>query len=328
MFRKMKKILLIQDKNSPQGSPSNQRLSAFQKYFEKRGFEVDFFPRPRSIDAALRFIYFVYKKKYDYVFNSMPMFRAFWITFLPKIKVITDIRDGWAIAIRNGYGGKVKEKPLRSFWVKVIERSLIKYSYLTITCTNGLKEYFDSFLINKVLLITNGSQFEQQLIVKRNSQKASNIFVCAGKFSEYGRGKAKKIIDTIQNRYGDKPYEIKLIGSDFLENEWAINYVKALSTDMSNLYITKRMSGSELMVEIANSDYGVCVLRDPTYEFGTKVFDYIFFNLPIVSYFDTPNNFTKYFNEHLDHKLDASIGDRVEVNRSKIIEESMLNRYL
>ena len=82
------------------------------------------------------------------------------------------------------------------------------------------------------------------------------------------------------------------------------------------------MERSCLFDAIASCDYGLSIVRDPDYEFGTKIFDYIALGLPIVNYFDAPNNFTRYFNACLDVPFEVNAG-LPEIRRSALIEKEL-----
>jgi hypothetical protein len=74
-----------------------------------------------------------------------------------------------------------------------------------------------------------------------------------------------------------------------------------------------------------NADFGLTIIRDPSYEFGTKIYDYIALGLPVVNYFDTANNFTRYFDACLDIPVNTN-ASIPEIRRSTLIE-SVLSNY-
>lgn len=66
------------------------------------------------------------------------------------------------------------------------------------------------------------------------------------------------------------------------------------------------------------------ILRDPSYDFGTKVYDYIALGLPVVNYFCEPNSFTDYFDVYLDVPFNNE-AVAPEIRRSKLIEAVFSN---
>jgi hypothetical protein len=92
---------------------------------------------------------------------------------------------------------------------------------------------------------------------------------------------------------------VTLIGSDLKQNEWIYSWLKSNKITNIELKILPRMNRQDMYREILLSDYGIAVIRDPHYDFGTKVFDYILCGVPIFDYFDEENNFVAFFKEQL-----------------------------
>lgn len=304
------KKIKINNKHSAIGSPVHSRISAFRSYFKTNNFiEND--------------------KQHDYVFISMPPFRNFGAFFNPKLKIILDIRDGWSIAQASGYGGNVKKKPFKAMLTRIVERIIIRRAYLTITCTNGLQEHLKKVSGKDVLLIPNGVLDEDFLLAEqliKNQGKKTNsdelVFCCAGQFSEYGADKVKKLCDVIIERYQNKNIKIQLIGSDNEKNSWLNAYLNNKSLGRARLEILPRMNRIELYQTMAKADFGLTVLRDPDYEFGTKIYDYIALGLPVINYFDKPNNFTQYFDACLDMPFNKQ-AVLPEIRRSYLIKNAL-----
>lgn len=301
--------ILLKNKKTKIGIPSQSRVKSFKDYFSSRGFELK-------------------EKKYDYIFISMPPFRNLHLFFNQKYKIILDIRDGWSIAQATGYGNTVKSKPFKAIITKLIERFIIKRSYITITCTNGLQDYLQKISGRKILLIPNGVLDEDYQLAKKLTLSISKkntdelVFCCAGKFSEYGEEKVKKLCDVIIKRYQDKKLKLQLIGSDKDKNQWIDDYLRKASNGRATLEILPRMSRDELYHTMAQANYGLTILRDPSYDYGTKIYDYIALGLPVINYFDEPNNFTKYFDACLDKPFNKNT-KIPEIQRSKLISKAL-----
>lgn len=293
------------------GTPVYERVMAYKAYFENaRGISsFDFLNADR--DAVIRYAIRSNKAKTLFVI-SMPSFRNWALFMIPALKVFLDIRDGWSIAQADGYGGLVKRKKVKAWLSKKIERFAIVRAYLTVTCTLGLKEYLEKISGSNIVLIPNGiSSSRLELIQKKNcpNHDRSNFdhsvitFVCAGKFSEYGIENAKMLLNVITRRYSGVNLKVKLIGSCPKRNAWVSNFFGRISNGRGSVDILPRASENELFSIMQGSNYGLVLLRDPGYEFGTKVYDYIALGLPIVNYFNEPNNFTRYFDACLDRPL-------------------------
>jgi hypothetical protein len=316
-------IIFINPSRVP-GSPSLERVSAFEEFFSEVGFTC------RSIDFSkvtiIDFIFF--KNKSGFVFLSMPSFRKWWLFLLPWVKVIFDVRDGWSIAMASGYGGTAKRKPIKAFFASKVERWAIRRSFITITCTPGLRSHLERVSQKEIYLIPNGvsdkdltlaGHFRNSLgSLKKLPTKGLVKLCCAGKFSEYGEEKVKKIIDVISVRYANAKYVIKLFGCDVDMNKWLEQYVDEVSGGRGQVEIVGRLPKHDLYAQMAECDTGISVIRDPDYDFGTKVYDYIALGLPVLNYFSEPNSFTNYFNAYLDDPFYGQTEER-KISRSEQI---------
>tara|TARA_Y100000758_G_scaffold276990_2_gene222130 strand:- start:1337 stop:2332 length:996 start_codon:yes stop_codon:yes gene_type:complete len=315
-----------------EGQPSLVRQAAFNAYFCKLDFSTEFISKPKGIREIFPLIFYLIRQKNSFFFVSMPSFSGFWLFFIPGLRVILDIRDGWSIAQEKGYGSSINEKPCKARATRIIERFIIRRSWITITCTNGLQEYLMSISGRDVLLIPNGVpdmdyDLAHSLVVKRRETNSDDlIFCCAGKFSEYGADKVKKLCKVIIDRYQScGNIKIQLIGSDEEKNAWVQGFVSEASNNRAVVEFLPRMGRDKLYRVLSRADYGIVVLRDPGYEFGTKVYDYIALGLPVVNYFDEPNNFTNYFDACLDVSFNSN-ARRPEIRRGKLIERELNKR--
>lgn len=318
--------MLIFQTSTAHTSPSHKRIDAFIEFFEKKGYEISIITFNDSLLKRIRKI-LQYRK--DYIFISMPPFRNFWLFFIPNTKIILDIRDGWSISQERGYGGLSKKRPFRAKVSRLIEGFAIKRSYLTITCTPGLKNYLCNISNSNIILIPNGvNESDLKLMIKMKNQSKNNsskneiTFCCAGQFSEYGVDKVTLLLETIAKRYSKDQLCVQLIGSDPLSNEWTKSFFDRITKGRGKIELLPRLNKKELFITMLKADYGLTIIRDPDYDFGTKVYDYIALGLPVINYFSKPNNFTKYFDAHLDTSFNKN-ADKVEFRRSILIESQL-----
>ncbi|PHM26217.1 hypothetical protein [Xenorhabdus budapestensis] len=334
-FTSSKKILILEPHALP-GSPAKSRVTAFQEYFENKSWLVLKRQCPKTIFEKIKLIIFLLRNKNIYLLISMPEFRGFFSFLIPNINIILDIRDGWSIEISSGYGGDFRKKKFKAKIAKVIERIMIKRSYLTITCTLGLQKYLEEISAKKILVIPNGILFTDiknisipshlTQTIQKNKDALKNkdtlIFCCAGKFSEYGTSNVKKLLNVILERYSNNKIKIHLVGSNKDSNQWVIDYFYKISNGRGTLDILPSLEKKELFNLISKSDLGIALLRSPDYEYGTKVFDYILQNKPVVNYFDKPNNFTIYFDAVLDRSF--NLATKIpEIDRINLIKNVM-----
>lgn len=321
--------LYIRHPGGSSSQPSSARVAAYKDFFESNGIAECFWDIEKKksnfqiwIDCILG--------RYDAVLLSMPPFRGWGLLFLPFTRVILDIRDGWSIAMGSGYGGNLPPKPFKAKIARFVEKYATRRSFVTITCTKGLQEYLQKISGCQVLLVPNGlagqdfdliSNFKKNNTVKKNSSEEL-IFCCAGQFSEYGKSKVENLLGVIAKRYSNRKLKIKLIGSDCKKNDWVDEYFKRLTAGAGVVEITPRMNKSEMYAEMAGCDYGLSIIRDPDYDYGTKIYEYIALGLPVVNYFEVPNNFTDYFDACLDVPFERN-ATRPEIRRSVLIESAL-----
>jgi len=321
----VKKILFLIPEGLKEGQPSYERIYSFVEFYKQQNVKTQIYIIQNKFMDNIRLILFIYRNSIKNIFISMPPFRNWFLFFLLGIRIIFDIRDGWSIAIKTGYGGLVKPNKIKASLCKFIEKTAIKRSYITITCTLGLQEYLKKISQKNVLLITNGSSQKDIEIIetlrtleKKKTDSSTNIAVCVGKFSEYGRDKVKLIFHKINKL--EKKTVIKLIGSDINSNSWISEWL--LDNGMCNIEIDflHRMDRRNIFIEVINADFGLSVIRDPSYDYGTKVFDYINCSIPMFNYFEEENYFTVFFKGFF-------YGDNKILLKKSFIREQIINEY-
>lgn len=321
---KSKKILLIKPLSNP-GAPAYERFASFHKFFQELGFEVLTSACPSDLLSKFLVVLKIVRFRPNYVFVTMPPFRNWYLFFIPFVKVILDIRDGWSIAMLSGYGGKSKPSKLKSKLARFIEYVSIKRSFFAITCTPGLQEYLQKLTDKNIHLIRNGVSSEDLIQAKKFKAKAplnmqANVrkFICAGKFSEYGKDKVIKVVSTIDKRYGDKCCLIQLVGCEFEDNKWLNKYLADEYLGRIKVEFIERLSKEDLYKLLSEAFCAVTIIRDPSYEFGTKIYDYIAIGLPFLNYFDNEkNSFIDFFGAWSDVNF---IQDHMVIERKAIVE--------
>ena len=280
---------MISPPSSP-GAPVFERTHAFRRYFTRKGYRCEINEWPSSSFEFFCMITRIYKNKYRFIFITMPPFRGWWLFFLPGIRIIIDFRDGWSIAMRSGYGGTSRPKVFAAVLARAIEQFAVWRSTLLIVCTPGLQRYHTTKVSrNKIAFIPNGySQSDADFIINSspvrpldNQNTRQRIFVCAGKFTEYGKKNVQDILDIIEKRYANyfcKIYIYSRSPKIEIENLRDLNIAKNLSIEVMGF-----IDRMDLLLKIKGADYGIVIIRDANYEFGTKIFDYILCGTPIVS---------------------------------------------
>jgi hypothetical protein len=323
----MKKILVLLPKNTLTGQPSNERVATFSEWFVKKGMSLIETEQPSCLREKWRLIKLLKREKIENVFISMPDFRNWWLFLLKDINIILDIRDGWSIAMRSGYGGNSKPKKVKAWIASRVEKFAMNKAALTITCTPGLQEYLQNLTRKDVLLILNGcSEKDKQIVGKIKSEMVFEkcidevVAICVGQFSEYGRTKAEAVIRKLSKIHISQNLVLRLVGSDFEANRWIDPYLDSKNISNVRCEILERMDRKEMYKQILMSDIGVVIIRDPDYDFGTKVFDYLLCEKMVFNYFDHANRFSDHFftnNKELNYDLTRE--GLVERNASHIL---------
>src|SRR3546814_4041135 len=127
------------------------------------------------------------------------------------------------------------------------------------------------------------------------------------------------IVSTIDRRYVNNRVVIKLIVSYRVQNQLLVDHVAIASAGRGHVDILERMDKHSLYEELIKADIAIALVRDSSYEFGTKIFDYIELGVPVLNYFSGPNAFTDYFDVVLDQTFGTT--DKVPEIRSTVLIE-------
>lgn len=308
----IKKVLFIVPCDVKVGQPSFERIASFRNVYAEQGVVINSEEQPRGFMPTLNLLAKIANNKYDEIFISMPSFRCWWLFLLPFQSIIFDIRDGWSISMKSGYGGKFKPKTTKAYLARKIERFAIKRSKMTITCTNGLQSYLQELSQKEIYLVTNGVSLKDVDTVNSLKEEGNNttarhtfnfeqsnlIAVCVGQFSEYGEDKVITLMKKLSEKFTGKSILVQLIGSDYSKNKWIKLWLKDKGINNIEIEFIERLNRKDMYQKLLVADLSLLIVRDPSYEFGTKVYDYILCGLPIFNYFSERNNFTDYFQGH------------------------------
>lgn len=312
----IKKILFLAYFFSIEDGVASSRSRSLAKYLQRKGHNLNIVSKDtwnKNIDKNTLFWGFKCasciiknRKHFDKVYIScgpfIPLLPVTIASGIANKPLIIDFRDPWSINIATNYGADTTSPSLKQRIRLRISRIIEKFCYKSckhfVVCTEGMKvDYRKLFSSDrKIRLITNGYDFNPKEYDNISVQYKEEVwFVCIGKFAEYNKDKASFILSEIK-RYSDETKSaVKLIfiGSNRQQNE-SIVYKYGLNAEWYS-----HLPYNEALTIAVNADFGLCLIRNEVYDYGTKIFDYIGLGLPIFDYFEDENNFTRYFKGYL-----------------------------
>jgi hypothetical protein len=295
-------------------------LKAYHQELAFLGFNVITFNFPGNIKQLLKLLHLIYFKKNKLILISTPPFSYAILSLLPFCKIILDIRDGWSIAIKSGYGGKVNKSEFKFKIASLLEKIFINLSYETVTVTKGLAEHLERVSGRKITIIENGYSgnfLEPNPTIEKLSSKETLNLICAGKFAEYGRHHVISLLKNIREEFTFQTCKINLVGCDKLENQWIQKHCLQNNLDIT-INIQDRLNKKALSKYLLDFDAGIVLLRNDSYEYGTKVFDYIQHGMPFFGNYSKQSNFYFYFRPYLENICGQEIYSRNAIMKNKL----------
>jgi len=255
-------------------------------------------------------IYEVMKQSVDekYYISCGPFYYLFpilkWAFWLKK-KVIIDYRDPWFLNLPDTKI-IIKGTSVRAIYYKLRILFIEWFSHIAaekiIVCTPGMFKYYKNLFLSKkkLLLIMNGFNFDiEEGLQKKNVMSGIEEYICMGKFIYYSRGKAIKTLRTIEERVLNKGIiaNVTFIGS---ETDDIMEIIEEMEISPKiNFSFHDRLPYDEVMILVRKSDIGFLIIRNEDIDFGTKVFDFIGFGIPILNTFNKQKIFYRTFKKYL-----------------------------
>jgi len=259
---------------------------------------------------GLKLLFKLISSKNDKIYISCGPYWAIPIVWfvgkLKKKKLIYDFRDPWSFNIEIGYGDTNKiGHAYKIILSKYIEKAIYNDCYNFWVCTPGMYDLYANLFQNneKLKLVPNGYEITKNDLSQTSNNKHRNnsntiTFVCIGRIVTHGLEPAWKLFRKIKDYIENEPTKfihINLIGTEQYELDKIISELNLVE------YVTFLPKQDRLVAleMAANSDVGICIVRDEEIYLGTKAFDYIGLGLPIFDVFDHTKNFYKYFKKYL-----------------------------
>ena len=302
--KKLKRIIVLKAETI-KGSPAYLRHTTITSQLEKIGYYViELNVSQVNLKGFLKTNLKEFMNRTP-VFISAPPFKLIFFGLIALLPVYIDIRDGWSVAIQNGYGSEnIKRRPIKAFIARLVELLLIMKARNIFCATDGISKYLTTNLPRidaKILVISNGHSYElnKAFFSERCRNNAIKILIL-GKFEEYGIKHALQSLKVVSERYQN---------NDIVVHKYSYKLDPEIVSAAAQLNIKielKRPLNNKALVKASNDyDFGLAIVRDANYEVGTKVYDYLAFGLPIIKLYDDNTEINYRFKNCFDTDYDA-----------------------
>ena len=306
-----------------------QRSRSLQHYLNSKNISTQVVQAEGSaLGWFFNSLWAIVKTKDRVYISCGPFYPLLFISFfcaLLKKSLIVDLRDPWSLSIIYGYGDRIHplwtKKARMALW---IEHYAYTHCAEMWVCTNGMYSFYkEQFKDSQRLrMIPNG--YESSLLKKIDLENIVGLtykaeiptYVCLGKFAEYGLENAHRVLNQIMAGNQNKRFKILLIGCDQQANQ---QFFANFYPDV-NYEIRERLPYSQALQIAASCQWGICIVRNEDYEYGTKIFDYIYLKLKILNIFDRNKDFYQYFKDYLDNPEQI---DRARFDRQSIWQKAL-----
>jgi hypothetical protein len=225
------------------------------------------------------------------------------ISVVRKKTLIVDFRDPLSfnfsipdkdISVRNA------KRAIHLFWARARERFAYYFSSTFIVCSTGMYELYSRLFGNtkKLRMIPNGFDFTppaSTLALWQGKEQDIERFICIGKFLEYSETKARSIFEKLLERKMKLGKKVLII---FYNDETTKlkSFVEGLGLPLGFSAEYRGRIPYEMVIKEAFSfDCGIVVIRNESFDVGTKIYDFIGLGLPVLDVFDHNANFYKSF---------------------------------
>lgn len=317
----MKTIIFIKPQKEKIGLAAKARLVCFEEVFNKHYHVVEV-QQKIFFFSVLRGVFLSYFLKNSVAFLSTPPFRGCWLIFFAN-RYILDIRDGWSLQQKNGYGGEKVASPLITYFTEKIEKLIGSRASVVSTVSPGLVAYWSAINPNTKLLINGLAREDLKYIssfVPDTQPKVTSTtynIVCAGQLFRYGIDLAITLIHEISEQFREKHLNIICYG-DLEGNQ---DFQDRLPDNVS-IFMNPAIERNLLLRKIAEADGGLIMLRTPEIDISTKLFDYMGLKKPIYGRARDIQAIKNLFPDYFINReaFDISAIDRYDLTEAAVFE--------
>ena len=274
--------------------------------------------------------------KFDFMYFSGGPFFYFPLgiifKFKNKIPYILDFRDLWVVGVRKilNWKGRLLLKIERLF-----EKESIKHADLIISVSSKINELFKEKYEHKkklnILTILNGYNDKELPEIDRNYRNKRELVKIGifGKFSYYNSGHLQILIEAIRaikSSVNIQIHHISIFEEDFMQTV-------SMNNLNENFIFTGFKNYSEGIKYLYDMDF--LILNNRTkYALGTKIFDYLYLNKPIMIFMTADSEIWKllsdFSNTYLiqnSEDMIIAIKELLNSNDWNVIDRKMLQTY-
>ncbi len=244
-------------------------------------------PNKAFIRRSLNFIIFmvlsIYQgfkiDKVDVILATSPQmlcgFAGMILSKIKKIRFVLEIRDIWPESISSV--NLLSSKSPIYFFLKFLEKRMVKSADLTVTVTSGIQSYIKKMKHNKIKLITNGIMVSNYLKIKKKINKPLT-FAYVGTI-----GLAHNIdivIEAAEFYQNNNNIRFLIIG-DGAEQKKIFNKAK----NLNNVETSPLLFGEDLNKQLEKSDIGLVTLMNKALwkdALPSKIFEFLILEKPVI----------------------------------------------
>jgi hypothetical protein len=310
----MTQIFLVAPGAGLPDSVARFRPTAFREALASAGYDVQLFTTRSNSelpDLRHRLVENAAREKPLLVLISAGPF-----TWLPRLISAFERRNiPFALDFRDGWSANMLSRPFARFFkfpvARNIEKRLMRASLFFVTCTHGLLEYYRQLAddSSKVHLVLNGHSVPEHLssIAQRRppfSESSANLCIL-GKFFYYDMRGAVRLMEATHREADLASVDVRftVVGEPTIDRIWR----RLPDSLRSSITVIPPVPYQEALNIVADCDAGLAFLRDPQFDYGTKIFDFIALGRPVISNAPKYSPAYRFFSPYLFTSLKSAL---------------------
>lgn len=277
-------------------------------------------------------LFFILRKKYDYVLVTCPVFTNVIIGFFYKLcrfgkpKLIVEYRDLFAFnpSYKNGF-----KKSL----FKIFETIIIWYSDYIIVTTHAMQKLLSKIVNEKKIFVVRNYISSDDVVIAKNLDKIqlNTDFYNIAHIGKLNTGRNPvRALDLLKYKIDNKYISLYFIGVNEMEKEWIIEKARDFNYDTNRLFFLpevdritslKYMKSFDALFLLINNESKI----EEGYGIPGKLYDYVAINNNIFSDIDSFNNLKSEFSLKVKQQLNGYIN--YEVLENRVLDDILNNVF-